>query len=718
MIADPHVEPDQVKDEAIVEGDPSVIDNDKAKSRLEKHRAWLASRGKEGTRASFRNAVCSGVTFSGSLAQADFHGATLEGCAFAPETDLTEADFSEANLTAVDLSQTLNLAEHRLGVSKLSYAKMPPYVKFEGLASVKDISARAERILFALMASCATVIVLTRVISHTQLFQPSQAITLPVLGLPVPVRTFFNLAPWLLLIPYIYLLSTLAKLWSTLRDLPAILPNHRLLFREVPSSPNFCVLPFGWCWRSFPRDGTEQQEARQLARLTRTDRWLVIFAVWWLVPLTIAWLWFSYLPRHSAADTRIQVLAVALAVAVSVGSYGQALAHLTRGCRDWTLPVNVKIPWPLKRSVSVRTFEVLLREEPAPGSAAAVIPRRLRHRTVAACAAGVVLVLGLISHRALRDWSCEDEVGRRQGQRGACYWLAANLKDARLDSLSFINQNLRRAFMPGAKLEGAKLEDVRMQGAQMSDVDAKGAKMKDARLQYAVLWEATLEKAELKEARMTGADLRGASLLGAELQGAQLQGADLRGANLSNAIVCGAEFESSFERDAARRAGAVGTEFSVSSSSGYRAENAPLIMIPPAFLSDKSDQREFRRWANAEDGAESLADDVIRQAPSGWLNRAELQRRAARIDVSMAASTQRIQLGLVQFLHEYARRTSRDRVPYTPELRERVGAFIDAVQRKARNHCVLPALIPLPPTRSTALAGQSGRVRPPAFSTR
>lgn len=710
MIAQTPAQPVEHAHDTSGGGTPSLVDQGHADQVMVEHERWLATRGKEGKRASFRNAVCANVEFRGALTQADFHGATLEGCRFAADTDLTEAEFSEANLTAVDLSQTLNLAEHRLGASKLSYAKMPAHIRFEGLAAVKDISARAEKILFALMASCATVIVLTRVIPHQQLFQPSQAINLPILGLPVPVRTFFNLAPWLLLIPYIYLLSTLTKLWTGIRDLPAILPNHRLLFREVPASPNFCALPFGWCWRSFPtRDGTEAEEARQLARLTRTDRLLVIFAVWWLVPLTIAWLWFSYLPRHSAADTRFQVLAVALAIMVSLGSYGQALAHLTRGCRDWTRPVNVRVPWPLNRRVSVSTLDLLLYGEPPSRSATGVIPRRLRHRTVALCSGIVVLALGMVSHQALTTWHCSDEVGRRQSGRGACYWLAANLQGADLDSLLLANQNLRRAFMPGATLNDARMEDVRMQGAQMSDVEAKEAELKDARLQNAVLWEAKLDGAELKEARLTGADLRGAHLTGAELQGAQMQGANLRGADLAGALMCGAEFDTDAEREAAKTAGAEGTEFALSDSSGFRSGDVPLNMVPPGFLED-GDQFEFRRWANAEAGAETLASTVIREAPSGWLSRAALQRLTRDIDLSMGASTQRSQLGLLAFLARYGRRESSERIPYTPEVRARIGGFLDDVQRKARNHCVLPARMSLPSTRRSISPFWTGKV--------
>lgn len=670
---------------------PATINDDRAMEMATAHKRWLSTGGKQGVRANFRNQLCQGVTFSTNLAQADFHGARFERCVFAPTVDLTEADFSEADLTGVNLSEVSTLSEHRLGASKMSYAKLPDRWSFGGLEIARDAAARAEKLLFLLIASCATVVVVARIIPHPQLFQATEGIRLPVLGLTVPVRTFFNLAPWLLLVVYLYLLATLAKLWKALRDLPAILPNHRLLFREIPASPNFSVMPFGWCWRTFAAPDKEADEARELRRLTRMDRWLAIVTVWWMTPLTIGWVWLSYLPRHAVVDTRIHVVAVVLGVAASVASYGKMLAHLTRGFGDHT-PRRLTLPAWVGGGRS--TMDILLYTGPEERPTSPNAPRFLRYGTVATCVAATLLSVSVVSQIALKDSACDDEVARYQDKRGGCYRLAANLERAEMKEVQLQEQNLNRAFLHGANLRDGHFEDAWMRGAQLSDVRAEEANFKDAHLENAILWEARLEKARLKEAYLNGADLRGAFLTGARLQGAFLSGAKLSGANLSNAIVCGAQIT-----PGVTLAGIIGDPHGEEIWAGRSHQGLPgegLGPVRPAYLKEKEDREGFTRWATAERQVERLAAYVIAQAPGGWLDRDTLRALVNGVELSMGASTQRRQIALYAFLGSYARRLDRDSVAYTPELRARLAYFIGTVQQKARNHCVLPAHTELP----------------------
>jgi uncharacterized protein YjbI with pentapeptide repeats len=667
-----------------------VIGKGGAGPMLRDHERWLASGGAEGARADFASTTCREVVFRGSLQQAKFQGAVLEGCTFEPGTDLAEADFSEANLTGVDFTGTCNLAEHRLGASKLSYARLPDGFEFKGLETVKDTAARAEKILYAVMATCATVVVLTRVIPHHQLFQPTQAINLPVLGLPVPVRTFFNLTPWLLLVLYAYLLSTLHKLWAGMRDLPAILPSHRLLFREIPASPNFCVMPFGWCWRTFPhRNRSEAEEAAQLTQVTRLDRWLVVAMVWWLVPATLAWLWLAYLPRHSAVDTRMHVAALGAGVALSLVSHGRMLEQLTRGMSDCKVPEHVRGPRPVQRKLPLGSMQLLLYT--GPGAPAPAVTRRvLRQGTIAACIAVVILAAGITSHLAIRGGACRFDAARKGKERGFCYRLAANLTRADLGNLVLSDGNLRRAFLPGATLEETELEDTHLEGAQMSDVKGDGAKLKDAHLEGAVLWEAHLDSANLKEAHLEGADLRGAFLRGAALQGAHFAGADLRGADLAGAVVCGADFSDAKGWSAAA-VDAHGTGISHATARTGTLDDAGSLPVP-GYLDDEG-SLGFVQWARAEYRVRQLARLVQTSAPTGRLPRQELLNAVDSVDVSMAASTQREQLALRAFIRGYGVGGT---LPYVPQVRAQLAAFIETVLTKVRNHCVVPIAFDIP----------------------
>ena len=90
--------------------------------------------------------------------------------------------------------------------------------------------------------------------------------------------------------------------------------------------------------------------------------------------------------------------------------------------------------------------------------------------------------------------------------------------------------DLRRAWLPGAHLEGALLGRAHLEAAFLMD----------AHLEAAYLWLACLQGAHLEGAHLGGADLRGAHLAGANLKGADLGGADLRGADLRHADLAGA----------------------------------------------------------------------------------------------------------------------------------------------------------------------------------
>ena len=84
-----------------------------------------------------------------------------------------------------------------------------------------------------------------------------------------------------------------------------------------------------------------------------------------------------------------------------------------------------------------------------------------------------------------------------------------------LVEISKSNEENKIAYLHGARLQYADLQD--------------------ADLQYANLQYANLQGARLQYINLQGADLQGADLRGANLQGAYLQGADLRGAYLQDA---------------------------------------------------------------------------------------------------------------------------------------------------------------------------------------
>ncbi len=103
------------------------------------------------------------------------------------------------------------------------------------------------------------------------------------------------------------------------------------------------------------------------------------------------------------------------------------------------------------------------------------------------------------------------------------------------------NINLRRAFLRGAHLAGARLQKVNLnyaelQGANFAEADLQGANLE--------LQDTRPMSAELQAARLMSAKLQGAHLIGVYLQGARLMGVHLQGANLMDARLQSADLES------------------------------------------------------------------------------------------------------------------------------------------------------------------------------
>ena len=123
-----------------------------------------------------------------------------------------------------------------------------------------------------------------------------------------------------------------------------------------------------------------------------------------------------------------------------------------------------------------------------------------------------------------KKWLNDEDGGERAYLRGA------DLRGADLNDAYLRGADLRGAYLRGADLRGAYLR-----GADLSGADLSGADLNDAYLRCADLSGADLNGAYLRGADLSGADLSGAYLRGADLNDAYLRCADLSGADLNGA---------------------------------------------------------------------------------------------------------------------------------------------------------------------------------------
>ncbi len=110
------------------------------------------------------------------------------------------------------------------------------------------------------------------------------------------------------------------------------------------------------------------------------------------------------------------------------------------------------------------------------------------------------------------------------------------------------NINLRRAFLRGSDLVGARLQKADLRGAELQSADLRRvrlqkADLRGAELQSADLRRVRLQKADLRDVKLRDADLRRVRLQKADLRGAELQDADLRKARLRGIILEGTRLQ-------------------------------------------------------------------------------------------------------------------------------------------------------------------------------
>lgn len=227
-----------------------------------------------------------GKTFSGSM-----RGTNLSG------RDLTLADFSEA----CDLSEGL------FAGANLAGAKFPAGLTlFDGaIKSATELCATASKLTISLLLTTAFVL-LTIAGSKDQDLYLGGTAKLPVVDVEVSTSTFYLVAPILMLVIYLALQMSLAKLWQTVTSMPEILPNG--VRRESVTLP--------WLLSDYIPNS---RALRSSASRFRSGVFSAL--LWWVPPAMFIPIWWKYLhhrdPKISSIHGLVLVAAIGLAIAFS-----------------------------------------------------------------------------------------------------------------------------------------------------------------------------------------------------------------------------------------------------------------------------------------------------------------------------------------------------------------------------------------------------------------
>ncbi len=542
---------------------------------LGRHRRWLDSGGREGEKADFTGAQLSGWDFSGQdLTAVNFRDADLSKAVF-QDANLEDADFRGADLREADFTKVRHLLPSQLAGADLSDCRLPEDLeKFTSLPHVDAATRHAKTLFFTQLLVCVFCWLTIFVTTDPGLLTNTIETPLPVINTKINIVMFYWAAPSLLFCLYLYFHLCLQRLWEAVAQLPAYFPDGRPLPQRLHP-----WLLHGLIWAFFPR------LRRDRPVLTWLQNLLNKFLAWWVVPLTLFFLWGRYLPAHEWVVTAIQI--GLLTLAVTAGVTFSVLSRRTLRLRD-SRPFRWQKAWRDLRLYQVGALCVgtclmagalsifssyAFQGWFAKGYERKYLAEKKKQKKKPLTespfrAAKMFAVISLSYEKFfsfLADKSCanlvEAEVSTKpanwtynkpedlkavkgaklrgrnlRGARGSKAFLVnADLQEAGLHGAVLWRAELQGADLSAAELQGAYLSAANLQGANLGWANLQGAQLNGAHLQGAVLsW------AELQEAFLYGAELQGANLDGAQLQGADLSSANLQKANLTSAELVGA----------------------------------------------------------------------------------------------------------------------------------------------------------------------------------
>jgi uncharacterized protein YjbI with pentapeptide repeats len=489
-------------------------------------------------------------------------------------------------------------------------------------------------------------------------------ITLPLTGVKLPLRVFFQLVPWIFVLMHLYTLVQLYLLSRTLHLLNTALNGSGMIASDRERLRSRID---GFPVAQLISGGIQAWLPRQFARLA-TWTTLLFAPVFLLLLFQI-----QFLAYHDPLTTWCERLALAVdlfviwglwiailhpsgrvlgAIAHWAASLAAALFHIVMQIRGfakliwtngWRMP---PISTPPRQAYFVQQVGRALFYLVAPPAALvlsfAVVVFSFAIATVPG--EGIESSLGQTWWPTAILFSTLPDFVRGKLLHN---WPARNivLIDSDLHSVESGQPVRQTIVLRGRDLRNAILDRTNLSDADLSDADLNGASLRGANLglatlDYTSLREALLDRAELSGARLDyaqlqgaslkGAFLRGASLFHSHMQGAQLDGAQLQGAALSNTELWGASL------DAAQIQGAELTDTDLQGATLERAnlEGAELTNVE---LSG-ADLRRACLWRAVANEVSKSADTEIVDILTGNADECQPRVNGKQVTIEQAVN--------------------------------------------------------------------------------
>ncbi len=417
----------------------------------------------------------------------------------------------------------------------------PPLTQEALFEQVKESTGSNRNLFFIWIAFALYVIVTTTATTDLQLLLPNSTVTLPTVGVQLPLFGYFLVTPWLVLVLHFNLLQNLDTHAHKLQQWARCYPDKQ--------PPRVLLQAFIFDFAMLERGATFHTITRWSARLL----------CYTLGPITIGILLWRFTDYQDVSFTLIHMVAFLASTALVIWARHRLPQFQAEAPpKGWAI-------WPGRRIVPPRFLRTLHRGLGMTGLVLAaivlletawVVDLHLRKdgwllikllekmgpfvpRLTVPPNTSLVSLDGNLKLRAELDGEPDFKTWWEK------HGVGAGLQGRSLQGAVLMAVDMRKAQLHGAQLQGANLNDAQLQGANLSDAQLQGANLYNAQLQGANLIGAQLQGANLNIARLQGANLYIAQLQGANLRYAQLQGtylysAQLQGANLNTAQLQGA----------------------------------------------------------------------------------------------------------------------------------------------------------------------------------
>lgn len=425
--------------------------------------------------ADLSRAVLDGTVFAGiDMSYANFKNATFrieanrsvgQQLSRFDNVILRHANFSDS----IGFDSVVGLNAKQLAGVNLNGLNLPKSVDIDTLRSLADVSnhVRYTRNLFLTMiVTCIYSFLSVWSASDTNIIIGNKGLILPILNVSLPITSFFVFTPIVILAIYVYFLLYLQNLFERLSLAPAVFPDGKTLDEQADP----------WIVLSFIRlylTGIE---------LKKRDRWqhlLIVFLVWWLVPITLSLFWYKYLIARNILPFLSLLICFIGSIILRGKFYYSSINAIvgnvsSKGHPSSKISSEGKLP----------TFGYIL---------------------ILACLVFMKLMLpflwgGNMQHEILHGANLRGMDLRHANLLGADL-SDSSLQFANLESACLVGANLTKAKLDLAILAEADLRHTNLTETELSSTDLTRVNMS-----YGILAKASLDSVKLTDAILDGVD--------------------------------------------------------------------------------------------------------------------------------------------------------------------------------------------------------------------